>query len=177
MSGPLGGKKNYCPQGTWVAQSVERLTLDFHLGHIPGTWDWVLHQVPCSEESLLQDSLSLSFSPSLSQINKWIFKHFFLKLEWTQSYPTKNVIHHNPNALSSVREIRLELLLLQCSYPQSAFFCSNLKSERNVSGLGISSSVCVGGEKKRLDTRGLTVLAPNSASLLSFKTLPEGWRR
>ena len=26
-------------QGTWVARSVERLTLDFSSGHDPGSWD------------------------------------------------------------------------------------------------------------------------------------------
>ena len=59
-------------RGTWVAQSVKHLSSAQVM--ISGSWDWVLHQAPCSAKSF---SLSLCPSPhfcalslTLSQINK-----------------------------------------------------------------------------------------------------------
>ena len=62
--------------GTWVAQSVERLTLDFSSGQ-----DLVVHRIKphiglCADSmEPACDSLSLSFSLALSTPSKIIFKN------------------------------------------------------------------------------------------------------
>ena len=67
--------KNCSSGGAWVALSVKCLTLAQVM--IPESWDWALHQTPCSMESLL---VPLSLCPScllacsLSQINQSIFE-------------------------------------------------------------------------------------------------------
>ena len=47
-------------RGTWVAQLVEQVTLDFGLGHDLGVLGLSLCQAPCLAGSLLQDSSSPS---------------------------------------------------------------------------------------------------------------------
>ena len=50
-------------RGAWVAQSTERLTLDFGSGRDPRVMGWSLRWAPCSAQSLLKIlSLPLSLS-------------------------------------------------------------------------------------------------------------------
>ena len=80
-------------RGAWVAQSVERPTLDFGSGQIPGSWDQGLHQSPHWAWSLFEIlALSLSLCPStpltLYLKNKQIFffKFYHMKLNYVSMF-------------------------------------------------------------------------------------------
>ena len=77
--------KKMWKRGIWVAQSVKHLPLTQVM--IQGSWDWALHQAPCSAESVSPSSPCSSpclctLVLSLSQIK--FFKRFYLFMRDTE---------------------------------------------------------------------------------------------
>ena len=80
QSGELGDLKKCRFRGACLAQSVQRMTLDFSSGHnLHGSWDWALHRaLRWQHRACLGFSLSLPLCPfpihavSVSLKNKWM---------------------------------------------------------------------------------------------------------